>query len=87
MHPIFFAHLIILLDLLHLDLSSLHHILMAYIVYLCVMFNSNRFHSFIFKLCIMIVDKLKICTDDAGPEQSLVLFVSLSSEKQYGTCF
>ena len=34
----------------------------------------------------MIVDKLKMCTNDAGPEQNLVLFVSISSEKQYGTC-
>ena len=43
-------------------------------VYLCVICNSNRFHSFIFKLCIMIVHTLKLCTGDAGPEQSLVLF-------------
>ena len=35
---------------------------------------SNQFHFFIFKLCIMIVHPLKMCTDDAGPEQSLVLF-------------
>ena len=46
----------------------------AYIVYLCAIYNSNRFHSFIFKLCIMIVHPLKMCTDDAGPEQCLVLF-------------
>ena len=51
----------------------LHHLWSAYIVYLCVISNSNRFHSFIFKLCIMIVHPLKMCTDDAGPEQSLVL--------------
>ena len=42
--------------------------------YLCVICNSNRFHSFIFKFCIMIVNMLKMCTGDAGPEQSLVLF-------------
>ena len=42
--------------------------------YLCVICNSNRFHSFIFKFCIMIVNTLKMCTGDAGPEQSLVLF-------------
>ena len=34
----------------------------------------NRVHSFIFKLCIMIVQTLNMCTDDTGPEQSLVLF-------------
>ena len=45
----------------------------AYIVYLCVICNSNIFHSFIFKLCIMIVHTLKMCTGDACPEQSLVL--------------
>ena len=27
----------------------------------CVICNSNRIHSFIFKLCIMIVHKLKMC--------------------------
>ena len=43
--------------------------------YLCVICNSNRFHSFIFKLCIMIVNRLKMCTGDAGSEQSLVLFI------------
>ena len=52
----------------------LHHLWIAYIVYLCVICNSNRFHSFIFKLGIMIVNTLKMCTGDVGPEQSLVLF-------------
>ena len=52
----------------------LHHLWSAYIVYLCVIYNSNRFYSFIFKLCIMIVHTLDMCTSDAGPEQSLVLF-------------
>ena len=52
----------------------LHHLWIAYIVYLCVICNSNRFHSFIFKLCIMIVNTLKMCTGNAGPEQSFVLF-------------
>ena len=41
---------------------------------MCVICTSNRFHSFVFKLCIMIVHTLKICTNDAGLEQSLVLF-------------
>ena len=41
---------------------------------LCVICSSNRFHSFIFELCIMIVHTFKMCTGDAGPEQSLVLF-------------
>ena len=42
-------------------------------LFICVICNSNRFHSFIFKLCIVIVHTLKMCTGDAGPEQSLVL--------------
>ena len=42
---------------------------------LCVICNSNSFHSFTMKLNIMIVHTLKICTDDEGPEQSLVVFV------------
>ena len=29
---------------------------------ICVICNSNSFHSFIFKLCIMIVHTFKICT-------------------------
>ena len=41
---------------------------------LCDFSHSNRFHSFIFKLWIMIVHTLRMCTGDAGPEQSLVLF-------------
>ena len=36
--------------------------------------NSNRFHSFIFILCIMIVHTLKMCTGDAGPEFGLVFY-------------
>ena len=34
-------------------------------------------NSFILKLCIMIVHTLKMCTRDAGPEQSLVLLKSV----------
>ena len=30
----------------------------------CVICNSNSFRSFIFKLCIMIVHTLKMCTFD-----------------------
>ena len=51
-----------------------YYLLIAYIVYLCVICSSNRFHSLIFILCIMIGNTLKMCTGDAGPEQSLVLF-------------
>ena len=39
-----------------------------------ILYNSNRLHSFIFNLCTMIVHTLKMCTRDAGPEQSFVLF-------------
>ena len=55
----------------------LHHLWRAYIVHLCVICNTNRFHSFIFRLCIMIVHTLKMCTGDTGPEQSLVLLLSV----------
>ena len=71
MHPIFCAYLIIFLGLFNLDIITSTPPL----DYLCVICNSNRFHSFIFKLCIMIVNMLKMCTGDAGPEQSLVLFL------------
>ena len=90
-HPILCVHLIIFLGLLNLTLLRLHHLWSAYIVYLCVICNSNRFYSFIFKLCITIVHTLKMCTGDAGPEQSSVLFrctiefisCQLSSCKQF----
>ena len=39
---------------------------------LCVICNSNRFHSFMFKLEIIIVHTM-MCTEDTGPEKSLVL--------------
>ena len=78
MHPILCAHLIIFLEWLNLDIISVHSLWSAYIVYLFVICNSIRFHSFVFKLCIMIVHTLKMFTDDAGPEQSLVLFLSVS---------
>ena len=71
-HPIFYAYLIIFLGLLNLDIITSTPPL----DYLCVICNSNRFHSFIFKLCIMIVNTLKMCTSDSGPEQSLVLFLT-----------
>ena len=72
-----FEHnLIIFLGLLNLDIITSTPLL----DYLCVICNSNRFHSFIFKFCIMIVNTLKMCTGDAGPEQSLVLFLNNSKE-------
>ena len=69
-----FAHCILsifdnIFGLLNLDIITSTPLL----DYLCVICNSNRFHSFIFKFCIMIVNTLKMCTGDAGPEQSLVL--------------
>ena len=75
MHPIFCAHLIIFLGLLNLDIiTSTPPLDCLRCLFVCIC-NSNRFHSFIFKLCIMSVNTLKMCTDDAGPEQSLVLFL------------
>ena len=67
------AFLIIFLGLLNLYIFVSTTFSSAYIVYLCVICNSNRFHSFIFKLCIMIVHT-EMCIIDAGPEQTLVLF-------------
>ena len=72
-HPIFCAHLIILLQVLNLGIiTSTPPLECLHCLFVC---NSNIFHSFIFKLCIMIVHTLKMCTDDAGPEQSLVLYI------------
>ena len=64
--PMFFAHLIIFLGVLNLDIiTSTPPLESLHCLFVC---NSNRFHTFIFKLCIMIVHTLKMCTDDAGPE-------------------
>ena len=66
------AHFIIFLGVLNLDIiTSTPPLEYLHCLFVC---NSNRFHSFIFKLCIMIVHTLKMYTDDAGPEQSFVLF-------------
>ena len=73
MHPIFCAHLIIFLGLLNLEIIT-STLPLDCLRCLCVVCNSNRSHSVIFKLCIMIINTLKLCTGDAGPEQSLVLF-------------
>ena len=70
-HPIFCSHLIIFLRELNLDIiTSTSPLEYLHCLFVC---NSNRFHSFIFKLCIIIVHKLEMRNDGAGPEQSLVL--------------
>ena len=68
MHPIFYAHWIIYFGVLNYTTFGV-----LTLCNLCVICISNRFHSCIFKLCIMIVHTLKMCTEDTGPEQSLVL--------------
>ena len=42
---------------------------------LCIIFSSNRFHSFIFELCIILIYTLKMFTCEAGPVQSLAVFI------------
>ena len=70
-HLLFCAQLIIILGVLNLDIiTSSPPLECLYCVILC---NSNSFHSFTFKLCIMIIHTLKMCTGDVGPEQSLGL--------------
>ena len=71
-HPIFCAHLIIFLRVLNLDiitsappLECLH--CLCYLYFKQILFV-------LFKLCIIIVHTLKMCTGYAGPKQSLVLF-------------
>ena len=71
---LYFVHILIIVwGLLNLDIITSTPPLECLICYLCVICNSNRFHSFIIKVCIMIVHILVMCTGDAGPEQSLVL--------------
>ena len=61
-------------------LLCLHHLLYFTLYNLCVICSLIQFNSCIFELCILIVHTLKMCTDDAGPEQSLVLFIELTAE-------
>ena len=70
MHPIFYAHLIIYFGVLKLDIIT------STLPLECVICISNRFHSFIFEFCIMIVHTFQMGTNDAGPEQSLVCYFS-----------
>ena len=72
--PIFCAHLIIYLGVFNLYYDVYTTFGVLTLCNLCVICNSNRFHSFIFELCIMIVHTLKMSTANAGPEQSLDLF-------------
>ena len=71
MHPILCAHLIIFLELFNLEIIKSTPPRIACIVFLCVICNSSRFHSI---LSTLLVNTLKICTSDAGQEQSLVSF-------------
>ena len=71
MDPIFCAHLIIYFGELNLDIIITSVLTLCNLCVICI---KNRFHSFISELCTMIVRTLKMCTDDAGQEQSLVLF-------------
>ena len=66
-HPIFCAHLIIYLGVFNLNISMSTPPLECYT--LCVICNSYRYHFFTFKLSIMIVRTLKMCTGDAGPDR------------------
>ena len=45
--------------------------------YIAKYFSLSIFNSLILKLYIMIVHTFKMCTDDAGPGQSLVLLLLL----------
>ena len=62
-HPVFCAHLIVFLGVLNLDIiTSTPPLECLHFFYLCVICNSFRFHSSIFKLCIIIVHTLKKCS-------------------------
>ena len=65
-----FDYIFGIVELRHYYVYTTFGVLTLFILFIC---NLNIFHSFIFKHCIMIVHTLKICTGDAGPEQSLVL--------------
>ena len=73
-HPIFcaFDNIFRSVELRHYNVYTLFGV--PTFCNLCVICSSNNFHSYIFKLCIMIVHTLKMCTGDTGPEQGLVLF-------------
>ena len=64
MHLPFCAHLINIFSILFTGVELRHfspsEIRRGCVV--CVICDSNSFHSFIFKLCIMVVHTLKMCT-------------------------
>ena len=62
------------LELLNLDITSTPPLECLHCLFVCNLQFKPISFLYIFKLCIMIVHPLKMCTDDAGPEQSLVLF-------------
>ena len=77
MHPIFCAYLIIFLGVLRLNIIT-----STFGVFILCNLYSNRFHSFIFKLCIMIVYTLKMHVHRPSrfrAEFGLVIFVNWSS--------
>ena len=69
-NPMLCAYLIIFLGVLNLDIIT----------------STDRFHSFIFKFCKMIVHTLQMCTADAGPKQNLVLFILESMKTDRESC-
>ena len=68
-HLKFCAHLIICLGVLNVDIIRFTPPMKC----LPCISISKRFDSFIFKLCIMIVNTLKMYTGVAGRKQSLAL--------------
>ena len=53
------------------ELGHFFHLKCLGVPSLCNLLLQYCIHSFLFKLCILIVHILKMCTGDAGPEQSL----------------
>ena len=63
-------------ELRHYYVYTIFGVLILFIFVLSVI--QTDFIPLIFKLCIMITHTLKMCTGDAGPEQSLVLLLEKS---------
>ena len=61
MHLLFYAHFMIFFSFWGAELRLFPFKMIRWRL-VCVICNSNSFHSAIFKLCIMIVHTLKLCT-------------------------
>ena len=86
-HLLFCAHLInIFLLFMGVELRHFFSSEMQRGCQVCAVCNSNRFHSFIFKLCIMIVHTSKMCIGNTVSRAELGLVLVEKKENYFLIC-